>query len=82
MRRFDKKTNITKANILAEQRHITEGISQRDIQILIDAQNSIRDIQYDSIFAGKLSLEEMKILTAAGDICKTLETRLMNGTKI
>ena len=78
MRRFDKKTNITNANVLAEQRYINEGVSQRDIQVLIDAQHSIRDIQYDSIFAGKLSLEEMKILTAAGDICKGLEAKLVH----
>ncbi len=79
MRTYDKKKNIAKANLLAEQRYINEGASQRDIQILIDAQVSLRDIQYDSVFAGTLGLEEMKILTAAYDICKNLEAKLIGG---
>ena len=77
MRRFDKKINIAKANLLTEQRYLNESINQRDIQILIDAQNSLRDIQEDSIFSGKLSDQENWTLMMARQVCKKLENKLV-----
>jgi hypothetical protein len=79
MRRFDKKTNITKANILAEQRYITEGVSQMDVQLIVDAQNSLQGLMEDSIFASKLSGNDVMILRMAFELCQRLESQLTVG---
>lgn len=77
MRRFDKKHNIAKVNLLAEQRYleskglITEGVQKTDSDIDELANEIIKRAK------GDIKVEnDLIIKTAAGD--KYIQSRLTN----
>jgi hypothetical protein len=77
MRRFDKKHNIAKVNLLAEKRHleskglITEGVQKTDSDIDELANEIIKRGNNDTKVENDLIIK-----TAAGD--KDIQSRLTN----
>ncbi len=83
MRRFDKKQNIDKVNLLIENNYFSSvggmSVSQLDIKNLVDAMHSLHEILNDSVLLKLLNEEQIKALHAAHQVCVHMDMRIMSG---
>lgn len=83
MRRFDKKNNIDRANILIENNFFSSvggmTLSQLDIKTLVEAMHSLHEILNGSELLKLLDEEQVKILRAAHQVCVDMDMKIMSG---